>query len=217
MRLSLIGPGNIEFHYYQLLGLAKPKFESRIETIAKAIADSDSEIELLPDKGVCIEIARIYKKLNGKKVIGVVPKSDQKIGIDHLIPYINEKLENKALFDEIIDSGDWYKHDMTKALFGNAVLYLGSSPGSDLEMNGSVYLFKLLSGNKKGIEIAGKFIHPEIKANSNYTIFVYSPFLKNKKLPLEYEEYFKKYNIKLVYINNSQELKKELENFSKNL
>lgn len=213
MRLTLIGPGNIPNHYYEFLKINEREFDLELEKIAKAIVDSNSEIELLPDKGVCIEIARLYKKQKGKKIIGTVPKSDEKIGIKHLEPYINEQINNTPLFDQIIDSGDWYKHDMTKALFGNAILYLGSSPGSDLERNGSIYLFKLLSGNKKGIQIAGKFINPEIKADSNYTVFVYTPFLKNKKLTPEDEFYLKKYGIRLAYIKDSNQLKQELEKF----
>ena len=70
--------------------------------------------------------------------------------------------------------------------------------------------FYLTLQNKKGIEIAGKFIHPEIKADSDYTIFVYTPFLKNKKLSPEDEFYLKKYNINLVYIENPQVLKEKL-------
>jgi hypothetical protein len=210
MLLSLIGPGDIEFHFQELLKIPKNKFQSELEKIAKALVNSGSEIVLLPDKGVSLELAKLYRQNNGKKVLGVAPLSDKTFGIKHLEPYVNLKINNKPLFDKIIDSGDWYKHDMTKALFGNAVLYLGSSPGTNGELNYAVYLYKLLSGNKKGIETAGKFIHPEIKADKDFTIFVYSPFLKNKKLIEEDESYIKKFNINLVYVNSANELEKEL-------
>jgi len=139
MRLSLIGPGDIKFHYNKLL----------------------------PNRGISLEIAKLYKKKGGKKVIGAFPKSDKTFGIEHLKQYINEKVEGKSLFDEIIDSGDWFKHDLIKGLLGQAVLYLGSSPGADGERHYAVYLYKLIQRFKDGIEISAKRIHPEIKAGNN--------------------------------------------------
>ena len=213
MRLALIGPGNIELHYQKFLKISKQKFNSELEKIAQSIVNSGIEIECLPDRGISFQIAKLYKQKGGKKVIATIPKSDKTFGIKHLQPYINEKINNKPVFDKTIDSGDWFKHDMTKGLFGHAILYLGSSKGTDLERNGAEYLYKLMSGNKKGVEIAGKFIHPEIKAGKNFTIFIYSPFLKNKKLAPEDEFYSKEYNINLVYIKNPEQLEKELIKF----
>jgi len=212
MRLSLIGPGDIEFHYQKLLKIPKQKLNSELEKIAQSLVNSGVEIELLPDRGVNFKIAKLYKQKGGKKVIASIPKSDKIIGIKHLEPYINEKIKNKPLFDEVIDSGDWFKHDLIKGLFGNAILYLGSSPGADGERHYAVYLYKLISGYKNGVE-AGKFIHPEIKAGKNFTIFVYSPFLKNKELPAEDKEYMKKFNINLIYIKNPKHLEEELKKF----
>lgn len=213
MIISLIGPGNIPSHYYEFLKLKEKKFNSELEKIAQSIANSGIELECLPDRGISFQIAKLYKQKGGKKVTAIIPKSDKTFGIKHLQPYIDEKINNKPIFDKIIDSGDWYKHDMTKALFANAILYLGSSPGTDLERNGSIYLYKLISGNRKGIEIVGKFIHPEIKADKNFTVFVYSPFLKNKKLSPEDEFYLNKYKINLIYIKNPKNLEKELKKF----
>jgi hypothetical protein len=214
MRISLIGPGDIEFHYKQLLALDDLKFNSPLEDIAQALVNSKSEIALLPDKGVSIEIARKYKKRRGKKVIGIVPQSDKTFGIEHLKPYIKEQINAKPLFYEIIDSGDWFKHDMTKGLFGNAVLYLGASPGTDGERNYAVYLYKLINQFKQGIKIAGKKIHPEIRADENFSIIVYSPFLLNKRLPKEDEAYMKKFNIRLFYADTPKKLESILNKFS---
>jgi hypothetical protein len=77
MRLSLIGPGKIDLHYQKFLNISKERFTEEIKEIAKAIADSGAEIEFLPDKGVSLEIAKIYKQQKGKKVIAVLPKSDK--------------------------------------------------------------------------------------------------------------------------------------------
>jgi hypothetical protein len=213
MRLSLIGPGDTKFHYKELLGIPEEKFKSEIEKITKVLADSKTELELLPDKGISIEIARKYKKQGGKKVIASLPKSDKTFGIAHLTPYLNEKIGNKPLFDEIIDTENWFKQDLIKGLLGDAILYLGSSPGTEGELNYAIYLYKIISNKKEGIKINSKQIHKSIIAGKNFTIFVYSPFLINKKLPKETEEYIKKFNIKLVYINNSEELRNELHKF----
>jgi len=214
MRLSIIGPGKIELHFQKFLNISKEKLEKEIKDIAKAISDSGAEIEFLPDKGISLEIAKSYKKQNGKKVIAVLPKSDKIFGIRHLEPYLNEKINNKPIFDEIIDSENWFKHDITKALFGNAVLYLGKSPGTELERNGAVYLLHIMEGLKENINVSLCKIHPELKADENFTIFIYSPFIIGKKISKEDELYLKEYKINFIYINNPDELKRELIKFN---
>ena len=216
MRLSLIGPGDIEFHYSTLLGISKEKFDTETEKIAKILVESGIEIEILPDKGISFEIAKLYKKHGGKMVIASIPKSDKTFGIKHLEPYINEKINNKPIFDEIIDSENWFKHDITKALFGNAVLLLGKSPGTELERNGAEYLLHIMKGLKENINVSLCKIHPELKADEKYTIFVYSPFILGGKLSYEDELYIKEYGINLIYIKNPKELKQELEKFTNN-
>ena len=126
--LSLISTNDIEFHCYELLRFSKSKFQSELEKIAKALSESGIALELLPDKGISFEIAKLYKQQGGKYIIGTVLKSDKTFGIKHLQPYIDTKLNGKKLFDKIINSGDWFKHDLIKGLFGDAVLYLGTSP-----------------------------------------------------------------------------------------
>ncbi|MCK5150095.1 hypothetical protein KAJ87_04180 [Candidatus Pacearchaeota archaeon] len=214
LRLTLIGPGDIDFHYYKLLGLKESEFQSELEKIAKALSESEVGLELLPDKGVSIEIAKLYKQRGGKEVIGTVPKSDKTFGIKHLQPYINTKVKGKKLFDKIINSGDWFKHDLIKGLLGDAVLYLGSSPGTEGELNYATYLFKLIQGMKKYVETPAEKIHPEIRANKNipYTYFIYSPFIKTGKLSKETEAYLEKIGIKLEYIKNPNKLKEKLQN-----
>ena len=151
---------------------------------------------------------KIYKQKGGKKVIAAIPQSDKTFGIKHLEQFINSEI-----IDEKVNTGDWYKHDLIKGLLGNAVLYLGNSPGTNGELNYAVYLYKILTGRKEGVEIAGKFIHSEIRAGKDYTIFVYSPFLKSGKLSEELENYIRKFNISLVYINNPNQLRDKLRSF----
>lgn len=212
MRISLIGPGDIKFHYQELLGISEREFNSEIEKIADSLAKSNVEIELLPDDGICIEIARRYKKLGGKKVIGSIPKSDKTFGISHLEKYLKEKINGKPLFDNIIDTENWFKQDLIKGLLGDRLLYLGASPGADGERNYAVYLYKLISRFKKGVEVSGKNIHSEIQVTKDFTIYVYSKFLISGKLAREDEAYMKKFGVKLVYINSAKELELELSN-----
>lgn len=210
MRLSLIGPGDIEFHFQNILKIKKDKFEDEIKAIAKAIAESDVEIEILPDKGITLEIAKYYKEYKGKRIIAALPKSDKTFGIKHLKQFIEQKMDEKPFFDEIIDTENWFKHDLIKGLLGNAVLYLGSSPGTNGELNYAIYLYKIITRQKENLKTTKEDIHPEIKAGENFTIFVYQPFLLSKKLDKETEEYIKKFNIKLVYLKNPEQLKEEL-------
>ena len=211
LRIALIGPGDIEFHYQNLLGISKEKLQSELHKIAKVLAESDVELELLPNRGICFELVKSYKSQGGNKVIALIPKSDKAYGIKHLEPYIKTKINGKELFDEEIDVGDWRQLNRLKALLGDVVLYLGISPGTELEANYGIYLFKLMNKFKEGVENA-QHLHPEVRAGKNipYTIFVYTPFIKSKKIHKEIEEYMKKFRINLEYINNPEELKKKL-------
>jgi len=212
LRISLIGPGDIDFHFYRLLKFPKNKFQSELKNIAKTLAQSNVEIELTPDRGISFELAKEYKTQGGKNVIASVPKDDKAYGIRHLQPYLNTKVNNKKLFDKEINTGDWRQQNRLKALLGDIVLYLGTSIGTDLEANYGIYLFKLMNKLKKGIKNA-KYLHPEIRAGKNipFTYLIYSPFLRNKKLSLETEAYMKKYKINFYYIKNSKELKEKLQ------
>ncbi len=216
LRVSLIGPGDIEFHYQEILGISKERFQSELEKIARALAESGVEIELLPAKGVCFELAKFYKANKGKRVVASVPKSDAAYGIKHLEPYLNEKIKGKRLFDEEIDTGDWRQQNRLKALLGDAVLYLGISFASELEMNYGLYLVRLMKGLKEGVTSA-QYLHPEVRAGKiiPYTLFVYSPFIKSYKLDAETEAYMKKYGINLEYVENPEELKQKLAGLKK--
>ncbi len=205
MRVVLIGPGDIDYHYEKLLGFERREFDKELDGIAQGLVDLGCELVVLPDRGVSFEIAQKYRELGGSKIIASVPKSDRTFGIKHL-----EKYMNKIKFDEVIDTGDWYKHDLIKGLLGDAVLYLGSSPGTNGELNYAVYLYKLLKGRKEGVSVAGKFIHSEVRAGDDYKIFVYSCFLKGKKLDFEIENYIKKFGIDLVYVSDSEKLREVL-------
>ncbi len=212
LRISLIGPGDIDFHYYKFLKINQKRFQLELKRIAKALANSNMEIELTPSEGISFELAKKYKEQGGKKVTASIPRDDKAYGIKHLKPYFNAKVNGKKLFDKEINTGDWRQQNRLKALLGDAVLYLGASIGTEIEANYGIYLFRLMNKLKKKIKDA-QYLHPEVRAGKNipYTYFVYSLFFKNKKLSPETEAYIKKYNIKLIYIKNPKELKEKLQ------
>ncbi|MDD5192987.1 MAG: hypothetical protein PHF67_00200 [Candidatus Nanoarchaeia archaeon] len=211
-RVCLIGPGDVEYHYQELLGFSKGKLDSELEKIAQSLVDSDSELTFLPDGGVSLEVAKKFRALGGKKIIGLVPLSDKHPGIGHLRQYMDTSVDGKPLFDEFIDTGDWAKHDLTMALFGDVVLFLGKSPGTEGERNYGIYMYKIVTGRKKGVKQPIETIHAQARAGKNfpYTIMIYSLFLADKKLSPEDEAYMKKFGINLSYIISPENLKKEL-------
>jgi len=211
MKISLIGAGDIEYHYFNLLKLDKNIFEKEIRDIAKILADSKTELVLLPDRGLPFEIAKLYKEVGGKKAYGTVPLSDKDFGIMHLKKYIDAETNGKKVFDKIIDTENWYKQDLTCCLYADSILLLGLSTGSLGELSYAFYLYKLFMGKKPEVKSDGKQIHSGIIAGTKmpFSIFVYQPFMK-EKLPYELEKYIEKFEGKVIYIKNPEELKKYL-------
>ena len=214
LTISILGPGNTEYYYQQLENIPKEKLEKEIIDIAKAIKETNSEIEFLANKGIAFDIGIKYKELGGKRIISTNPLSDKVVGIKHLEPYLNYKIGNKKLIDKVIDGGDWPKTNQLKGLFGDAILYLGKTLGTDLELNNAAYIYKWHHNNKK---FPLKLLHKEIKAGIKFpmTVLIYSPFLKSEKLEYETESYLKKEGIKIIYIKSAKDLKKEIEKLKK--
>lgn len=214
-RICLIGAGDIKYHYFELLKIPEEKFNKQLQEIAKVLAECNTELVLLPDKGICIELAKLYKHNNGKKVYGTIPASDKDFGIKHLEPYINAEIDGKKVIDEKIDTQTWYKQDLTLCTFGDAILMLGNSLGALGELVYGYYLYKLFIGAKKEVEVMKKKIHPEIRAGEKipFTVMVYKPFIKDK-LNYEIEAYIKKIGGSIYYLNNPEELKKVLTQFN---
>ncbi|RLE39364.1 hypothetical protein DRJ17_01425 [Candidatus Woesearchaeota archaeon] len=208
----MIGAGDIKYHYFNLLKVKEEEFKKEIEAIAKIIVNSGYEIVLLPDRGISFEIAKRYKKLGRGRVIGTVPLSDKDFGIDHLKSYMESKIKRKKVFDEFIDTENWYKQDLTHCIFGDVIFMLGNSLGSLGELVYGYYLYKLFIGDKPEVQAKRKAIHPEARAGEDipYSVIVYKPFVK-EKLNYEIEEYIRKLNGKIYYVKNSEELKAVLE------
>ena len=214
-RAALIGAGNIAYHYQELLQISEEEFNKHIEQIAKILAETKTEIVLLPDKGVCIEVAKLYKQFNGPKVIATIPKDDTDFGIKHLAKYINTKVNGKRLIDQEINTRTWYKQDLTICTFGDIILMLGNSLGALGELTYAYYLYKIFKGTKKGVTATAQKIHPEIRAGKNlpFSVIAYKPFLK-EKLSFEIETYIKKLGGKIYYANTPKELKQKIQEIS---
>ncbi|MCD6412341.1 hypothetical protein J7K91_01500 [bacterium] len=208
IRISLIGPGDIDYHYFQLLRFSRKKLEREIEKIAQILAELKLELVLLPDRGICFEVAKLYKKFGGRKVYATMPFSDKDFGIKHLMPYFQAQVEGKKVFDKVIDTENWYKQDLTCCLYGDLVLMLGNSLGSLGELVYGFYLYKLFVGVKPKVKPKKEKIHPEIKAGRKFpfSVIVYQPFFK-EKLNFEIEAYIKKVKGKIYYSKNAQRLK----------
>jgi hypothetical protein len=216
LRISLVGPGDVRYHFLELLGMDKAVFDSHLDNIAKAI--SEHEIVLLPDNGICYDIATRYKGLNGKRVYGTVPIEDKEFGILHLEPYLNSEMHGKRVFDEILDTHSWYKQDLVHCLFGDCILMLGNSLGAMGEVAYAYYLYKLFSDGKPEVKASKKAIHPKIIAGDRvpFSLIIYSPFFR-QSLGYELESYINKLGCKVHYVKDADGLKAILSNIDKGI
>ncbi len=202
MRICLLGPGNIEYHYFRLLKIGKKRFKEEIDRIASILSRKKVELVLLPAKGLPYEIAKKCKELNKESIIyGLVPFNDKVFGIKHLKDYMDKKVMYK-----FFNTGDWYKQHMTIALFGDVVLLLGLSLGSLSELLDGLYIYKILAGKKPYVGVKREKIHKEVRAGSKMPLFIlaYRPFIK-KGLGYEIESYIKKSDAKLIYVDSSDQ------------
>lgn len=213
LRVNLIGAGDVSFHYQELLKISEKEFDNHIEELAKVLA-KHVEISLLPDRGAPFELARKYKEFSGRKVVGIIPLDDRDFGVKHLQPFLEAEHNSKKVFDEVINTENWYKQHMLMALFGDVILMLGNSLGSMYELTSGYYIYKLFLKLKEKVNINKSNLHKDIRAGDKipFSAIVYMPFMKSK-LPIEIEAYIKRMNCNIFYINDS----KELENVLKEL
>ncbi|MBN2094542.1 MAG: hypothetical protein JW727_00690 [Candidatus Aenigmarchaeota archaeon] len=208
MRISLIGPGDMKYHFEELLKMKPQELEKHLSEIATALSNSGCDIVLTPDKGVSLEVAKQVKdKKSGVKIYGTVPKSDVEYGIRHIQPYMNEVVDGVPLFDELIDAGNWYKLDVSKAATGDVVLVLGKSLGAIGELALGFYIYKLLTKKKPGVQPKSMDIGNHIRAGKTlpFSAIIYLPFARGK-LDYELEAYIKKVGGRVYYVNKSAEL-----------
>jgi len=215
LRVVLIGAGDLKFHYFNLLKIPEDRFRKQVEEIAKALQEAEVEIVLLPDRGVSFEVAKLYKEFGGRKVYGTVPVSDKDFGTAHLKQYMDAKILGRNIFDEIIDTQNWYKQSLTHCLYGDIVLMLGNSLGSLGELVYGCYLYKLFVGDKPEVKAMKKGIHSKVRAGDTvpFSVIVYEPFLK-ERLNYEIEAYIRKLKGEIYYVKSPAEIKRTIEKIS---
>lgn len=211
LRVCLIGPGDIDYHFFDFLKISQKRFWNHLEQIAKALAESEVEIVLLPDRGVSFEVAKQFRPKSNRQILGTVPFSDSDFGIEHLKPQMGEKIGERNVFDDFIDTGNWYKQDMAICIFGDAVLMLGNSLGTMRDLTAGFYLHKLFSGAKRTIAVLREKIHDEARAGGAcpFSVIVYQPFFK-EKLGAEIEMHIKKMGCLIFYAKNAADIKRAL-------
>ena len=207
MRVSIIGAGNTEYHYQELLSIPKEKMDDQIAGLAKALADVGAELAVTPDRGIPFAVAERYKAFGGKKVYGTVPVSDKTYGIKHLQDFMNEEVNGKKIVDEVIDTHTWYEQDVAKCIFGEVILVLAYSLGSMGELSLGYYIYKLASGQKLEQVVPIEKIHPQAVAGKRFPLatIVYMPFVK-ERLPLEIEAYINKFGGVVHYVHTVSEM-----------
>ncbi len=121
MKISILGTGDIS-KISRHTAMSKQELKVLIEEIGKLLAEKRCEAVIIPNKGIPLEISKIYKKNGGKKVLGVVPVKDKDYGLGHIKEFL-------SLIDEQLEVDSWYDADGKVAAFGDICIVIGMSPG----------------------------------------------------------------------------------------
>ena len=141
MKISVVGVGDLT-KISRYTPLKEKEVEILISDIAKLIAKKGHEIVIIPDRGIPIELAKIYKKNNGKTVYGVIPTKDKDYGVERWKPY-HEFIDKKIEFDS------WYDVDGKIASQGEICVCIGISPGVMRDITVLKYQWKYLNCKTK--------------------------------------------------------------------
>jgi hypothetical protein len=121
MKISLLGTGDIS-KISRYASMSESEITNLIRQIAELLAKSKNELVIIPNKGIPLEIVKIYKQKGGKKVLGVVPIKDKDYGLGHIEEFL-------SLIDERLEVDSWYDADGKVAAFGEICIVIGLSPG----------------------------------------------------------------------------------------
>ncbi|MEK6820322.1 MAG: hypothetical protein AABX71_01300 [Nanoarchaeota archaeon] len=188
MKLAILGPGN-----YSLISkhtkLSEKDVKEFIEKFGKYLAEKGFEIIIAVDRGIPYEVAKVYKKHNGKKVYGVNPQSHEKYDKQEAIkPYME-------VVDEEIKVASWYHLNGEIASFSDVAVVFGLSCGTMADIVFLYFHYKYLGSETK--------------------LIMYLPSMSGKLHP-EVEESLSVKGKKFSYASSFDELKEELEKISKN-
>jgi hypothetical protein len=143
MKAAILGTGDLT-KIPRYTEMKEDELRKLIEDVSEVLVKKEYEIVIVPDRGVPIEVAKIYKEKGGKKVYGLVPTKDTKFGDRHIQPYLH-------LLDERIELDHWYDVDGEIAAAGDVCIVIGLSPGIMREVSVLKYHRRYLDSKTKVI------------------------------------------------------------------
>ena len=152
MRVSVLGTGDLT-KIPRFTNISKEKLKEIINTLGKLLAEKGHELIIIPDRGVPLEIAKVYKENRGKKLLGIVPVKDTQYGIDHI-------KKNLPLLDETLEVDHWYDADGEIAAAGDVCIVIGMSPGIMREITVLKFHYRYLKSQTKLIWLKNTLSSP---------------------------------------------------------
>ena len=132
--VSLVAGPTDKTKLFRFGSISSEEYQSFIDERAKMLARHISQMNIIPDDGVPLDIARAYKNSGGKSVVGYIPKG----GIRELEKYFQycDKIEE-------FDTG-WSGLNTCLSLKGDIITVFGFSPGTLVEVAYTKYHKKYL-------------------------------------------------------------------------
>ena len=134
---SLIAGPTDKTKIFRFGKIKKEDYPAFIEGIGHCLVEGLSRLDLIPDEGVPLDIARAYKRLGGEQVVGYVPLG----GCESLRPYF-EVCDTVEEFD----SG-WSGLNTCLSLRSGNIISVGMSPGTMVELAYTKYHGKYMGNN----------------------------------------------------------------------
>lgn len=179
MKIGIIGAGDLD-KISKYSKISPKGLKKLVSEVIQLLIDFDSELIILPARGIPYEFAKLYKQKGGKKVFGVIPAK---------CPFYGKYTENiigpyRDVIDEEIEFNSWYDVDGNIATLGDLTLCFGLSAGVAAEISEMKYNLKF--------------------KNRNTQLIIFKNTI-SRRLNKEIEE-----DIKPIYVNSALELKKFL-------
>jgi len=132
--ISLVAGPTDKTKLFRFGNISSGEYSSFIGERARVLAKYISQINIIPDDGIPLDIARAYKNLGGGNVVGHIPKG----GIRDLEKYFSycDKIEE-------FDLG-WSGLNTCLSLKGDMITVFGLSPGTLVEVAYTKYHKKYL-------------------------------------------------------------------------
>src|SRR3989344_2505431 len=116
----LAGPTNKQ----RVFDIARIDLRERINQLGLVAASNLDWVDIIPDDGIPLELAKAYKSAGGKKVVGHVPIG----GREYLSPYFE-------YCDDVLDfDGGWSAINTCLSLRSDLITVVGMSAGTMVEI-----------------------------------------------------------------------------------